>query len=144
MAAATLSLPDSSLVALGCCADFSMSFIVTSPVRSLFASTTKIFSILFLYISCITSFWENPSFTVTSLLSGVIIDATSESISSAYLKSLPVTIPCNFPSSTTGIPEILSSLVSFFNSPIELVDDIVTGSLTMPLSYFLTVFTSWA
>ena len=61
---------------------------------------------------------------------------------SAYLKSLLVTIPINFPSSTTGMPEILSSVVSCMSSLIVFVDLMVVGSLTTPLSYFLTVFTS--
>ena len=144
IAAATLSLPELSFVASGCWADFSISFIVTRPDKSWFLSRTNTFSILLLYINCITSSCEKPSLTVTNLSNGVIIEETSASIFSAYLKSLPVTIPFNLPSSTTGIPEILNLLVRFFNSSIEFFELIVTGSLTIPLSYFFTAFTSIA
>ena len=70
-----------------------------------------------------------------------MIEETKASILSAYLKSLLVTIPFNSLSSTTGMPEIFSSVVSLINSPMDLSDSIVIGSLTTPLSYFLTVFT---
>ena len=53
-------------------------------------------------------------------------------------------MPTNAPLSTTGIPEILSSLVSCTSSPTSLSDLIVIGSLTIPLSYFLTFLTSAA
>ena len=70
-----------------------------------------------------------------------MMDETGACISSAYLKSLLVTIPLRSFPSTTGIPEILSSSVSCFNSAIVLSDSIVMGSLTTPLSYFLTLLT---
>ena len=73
-----------------------------------------------------------------------MIEETFESILSAYLKSLLVTIPFNSPSSTTGIPEMLNSAVSCFNSLIDLDELIVTGSLTIPLSYFFTALTKFA
>ena len=82
-----------------------------------------------------------PSVTVISFSFGVMIEDTSESILSAYLKSLPVTIPLSSPSSTTGMPEIFNSSVNCLNSPIVLVDLIVEGSLTTPLSCFFTAFT---
>ena len=140
-AAPTNNLPDESFVALGCSADFSMSFIVTRPVKDFSSSRTRIFSILFSYINFLTSSWEVPSVTVTSFSNGVIIDETGAAISSAYLKSLLVTIPFSIPSSTTGIPEILSSSVSCLSSAIDLLDLIVVGSLTTPLSCFLTALT---
>ena len=118
-----------------------MSFMVTSPVSCPDLSVTKIFSILLLYISFLTSSWDVPSTTVISLSFGVMIEETSASMSSAYLKSLPVTIPFNSSSSTTGIPEIFNSSVNCFNSPMVLVDLMVEGSLTTPLSCFLTALT---
>ena len=54
-AAPTINLPKSSLVASGFLAVFSMSLIVTRPDNLSSSSRTRTFSILFLYINCITS-----------------------------------------------------------------------------------------
>ena len=111
-AAPTIKLPESSLVASGCSADFSISFIVTSPLSIPNLSITNTFSIRF---SCISFFTEScgvPSTTVISSSNGVMIEETKAPKLSAYLKSLLVTIPFNLLSSTTGIPEIFSSVVS--------------------------------
>ena len=140
-AAPTINLPEESFVASGCSADFSISFIVTRPLKVSFSSITSIFSILFSYIIFFTESWDVPSLTVTNLSKGVIIEETGSCILSAYLKSLLVTIPFSCPLSTTGIPDILSSVVSCCNSLIDLLDSIVMGSLTTPLSYFLTALT---
>ena len=53
-AAPTINLPEESFVASGCSADFSMSFIVTRPLRASLSSITSIFSILFSYIIFLT------------------------------------------------------------------------------------------
>ena len=115
-----------------------MSFIVIRPTSLSLSSKTKIFSILCLYIKALTLSCVSPSLTVINLSLGVIISETNCSSSRAYLKSLLVTMPFNSSSSTTGIPEIFNSLVSCTNSFSVLVDLIVIGSRTMPLSNFLT------
>ena len=48
-----------------------------------------------------------------------MIELTDSFKLSAYLKSLEVTMPFKTPLSTTGIPEILSSLVSFTKSSMD-------------------------
>ena len=75
---------------------------------------------------------------------GVMIDFTGADKSETFLKSLEVTIPTRLPSLTTGIPEIFKSWVSFISSPTLLLEAMVIGSLTMPLSNFLTILTSLA
>ena len=69
----------------------------------------------------------------------MVISETVCSRLRAYLKSLPVTIPLSSSSSTTGIPEIFSSDVNCLSSSIVLVDFILIGSRTIPLSNFLLV-----
>ena len=54
-AAPTMRLPEVSFVASGCSADFSISFIVTRPVKEFALSITRIFSILFSCINFLTS-----------------------------------------------------------------------------------------
>ena len=51
-----------------------------------------------------------------------MIELTDSFKLSAYLKSLEVTMPFKTPSSTTGMPEILSSLVSLTKSSIDWVE----------------------
>ena len=128
-------------MASGCSADFSISFMVTKPLNEPDSSKTRIFSILFSYINFFTFSCDVPSETVISFSAGDMIDETLSSILSAYLKSLLVTIPFSSSSSTTGIPEIFNSSVNCFNSAIDLLELIVIGSLTTPLSYFLTALT---
>ena len=114
---------------------------VTKPLNEPDSSKTRIFSILFSYINFFTFSCDVPSETVISFSAGDMIDETLSSILSAYLKSLLVTIPFSSSSSTTGIPEIFNSSVNCFNSAIDLLELIVIGSLTTPLSYFLTALT---
>ena len=111
-AAPTIKLPESSFVASGYSADFSISFMVTRPVSIPDLSTTKTFSILFSCISFFTDSCGVPSTTVISCSKEVMIEDTAASILSAYLKSLLVTMPFNLWSSTTGIPDIFNSVVS--------------------------------
>ena len=105
------------------------------------SSKIKTFSILCLYISDFTTSWLSPSCTVINLSLGVMISETVCSWFFAYLKSLPVTIPFNSSPSTTGIPEIFNSDVNCLSSSMVLVDLILIGSLTMPLSNFFTDLT---
>ena len=138
MAAPVNNLPSLSFEANGKSLVLLMSFKVTSPFKKKLSSTKGIFSILFSYKRVLT--WSRPSFSfaVTSLSLGVIIVPTLAEVSETFLKSLEVTIPTKWFSSTTGMPEILRSLVNWTSSPIVLSDEIVIGSLTIPLSNFLT------
>ena len=53
-------------------------------------------------------------------------------------------MPTKLSLSTTGIPEIFNSCVNFTSSPTLFSEEIVIGSLTIPLSNFLTNVTSLA
>ena len=57
---------------------------------------------------------------------------------STNLKSLLVTIPTNLLLLTIGTPEMLYFFVIILISAIVIVGEAVTGSFTIPLSYFLT------
>ena len=144
MAAPTNNLPSSSLAASGKSNDLFISLRVTRPVKLKEESTKRIFSILLSWSSFLITSKSSPSFAVTSFSLGVIISDTLAEKFCSFLKSLLVTIPTKLSSSTTGIPEILSSLVSCISSPTSLSDLIVIGSLTIPLSYFFTFLTSEA
>ena len=67
-----------------------------------------------------------------------MISDTFKSRLSTNLKSLLVTMPTNLLLSTIGTPEILYFFVIILISAIDIVGEAVTGSFTIPLSYFLT------
>ena len=75
---------------------------------------------------------------MTNLSFGVIIVETFLSKSVANLMSRLVTRPTSFFPFTTGTPEKGKSFINSINSLIDEFGPIVTGSFTMPLSYFLT------
>ena len=81
---------------------------------------------------------------MTKRFFGVMMDSTGADKSETLRKSLEVTMPTRSPSFTTGMPEIFKSCVSLINSPTLFLEEMVIGSLTTPLSNFLTKETSFA
>ncbi len=135
--------PKSSLAANGWACAFSMSLMVTSPLRKPPPSITSSFSIRFLCKSSLALSTLVPSAMVMSFL--VIIALIGCSRFRSNRMSRLVRIPTGRPSeATTGRPEIScrfissSATASFWSGPT------VTGLTTTPLSAFLTLVTSSA
>ncbi len=143
-AAPTLKRPWLSLHAFGKSCAFLISFTVTSPINSKASFTTNTFSILWVWSSFLITSKSVPSLTVTSFSLGVMISFTWRSRRVSNLISRPVTIPIKSLPSTTGKPEILFAKVISSSSRTVVLGETVIGSLTTPLSYFLTVLTSAA
>ena len=87
---------------------------------------------------------STPSLTVTRRSLGVITEVTKAFIFSTKRTSRRVTIPTRLPSSTMGTPEILLATVKSRNCWRVAEELMVKGSLTTPLSYFLTAQTCLA
>ena len=117
---------------------------VINPTNLSSSLTTGNFSILFSCKITSASFNEVPSATVTKF-SEVITSTIGRSLFFSKRKSRLVTIPTNFPpSSTIGIPPILCSRIACFASNTIEVNDKVIGSIIIPLSARLTLRTSRA
>ncbi len=139
IAAPTLSLPNSSLFALGYSTLFFKSLIVISPSNLPSSLTTGSFSTLFVLKICSASSRVVPFFTVIKGIF-VITEETGLLNSSSKRKSLLVKIPISFLfSSTTGTPEILYSLIISKASLILASGRTETGSMMIPLSLFFTL-----
>ena len=142
-AAATNSLPCLSTAANGKFSFFKISFTVINPQSEPLLLTTNNFSIRYFCKTILASVRVVPCFTVTKF-SLVIRSETRRSKFVSNLISLLVRIPINFPSSTTGTPEILNLAIISRASLIVLLEVIVTGSNIIPLSERLTRSTSMA
>ena len=121
-----------------------MSFTVIRPRNSQFSLMTKTRSTLW---SCITSRAASmllPSITVTKRSLGVMIEATVWSKRFSKRKSRLVTMPTTLPSSTTGKPDTLCLRVKSIKSRTNILGAMVTGSLTIPLSWRFTLATALA
>ena len=113
------------------------------PQRSKSLLTTSNFSIRCWCSSAWTSSAAAPSPIVTRFSRVVIIVETGFSKFVSKRMSRRVTIPTRSLPLSTGTPEIPFLRVSSSNSPMLASSWIVIGSLTTPLSYFLTLRT-WA
>ena len=143
-AAATRSLPSSSLQALGYCIIFWMSFTVISPRRLPSSSTTRSFSILCSWRRDFASSRVVPSGTVTRF-SLVMRSEIGRSRRVSNRRSRLVRIPTRWPSaSVTGTPEILYSAMTSRASSIVWPGRMVTGSTIIPASDRFTRSTSRA
>ena len=108
------------------------------PCREKFSSTTNTRSIRCLRSKLRTVSWSTPGSTVTKLSLVVIMVSTRASTWFSKRISRLVTIPTNKPLSTTGKPEKPVLAAKLCRSPTVMSDEQVTGSLTTPLSCFLT------
>ena len=138
VAAATLSLPLSSLHESGWLRSLSISRTVINP-RHLSPSATSSFSILWWCIRRLASSGSTSIGTVTSSL--VISEPTFSESSSTKRMSRLVIMPTSLPSSITGRPENPCFPFRFRKSPMEVSGVVVTGSMTIPASNLLTLLT---
>src|SRR3954468_24238429 len=141
-AAPTRRRPCSSLAAFGNWRVFSMSLMVMRPLSSYFSSTTRSFSILFTWSSSFAASCEMPSRQVMS--SRVITSSTRCSRFFSKRMSRLVRMPTSRPLRVTGIPLISCCRISSTAWYSRASGSMVTGSTTIPLSYFLTLVTSSA
>src|SRR6266850_1964962 len=119
-----------------------MSLMVMRPFSSNFSSTTSSFSIRFLCRSSFAWSCEMPSRQV--IRSRVITSSTFCSRFFSKRRSRLVTMPTSRPLRVTGMPLMSCCRISSSAWKSRASGSMVTGSTTIPLSYFLTLVTSSA